>query len=134
MLTARELGNPKDSISTIHVGSDPHETLNSLLTIARPVGILTLEQRPVSILALALEVIRMDKPMRLRDLRRARRWTQRDLARELGVSASAVANWEVGLRVPSLQMAKRIAALFGVRVEDIEFIRAGHSSRATKTA
>lgn len=76
----------------------------------------------------------MTKPMRLRDLRRERRWTQRDLARELGVTPSAVANWEVGLRVPSLQMAKRIAALFGVRVEDIEFIRAGHSSRATKTA
>ncbi|MGE5590996.1 MAG: helix-turn-helix transcriptional regulator [Bacillota bacterium] len=48
--------------------------------------------------------------------------TQRDLAKALGVTPGAVANWETGERTPSLAMAKRIAQLFGVAVEEIAFV------------
>lgn len=75
--------------------------------------------------------------MTVRDLRRRMGWTQKELAERLGVSAGAVANWEVGTRTPSLHTAKQLAALFGVSVDDIEFIRceAPHSSsQATKSA
>lgn len=47
--------------------------------------------------------------------------TQRDLAKALGVTPGAVANWETGERTPSLAMAKQIARVFGVAVEDIAF-------------
>lgn len=57
----------------------------------------------------------------LTELRRLHRLTQRDLAKRLGVTQQAVSNWEAGTRVPRLEMAKRIAALFGVHVDQILF-------------
>ena len=54
-------------------------------------------------------------------LRTSRRLTQRDVAKQLGISASAIALYELGLRTPSLQRAKLIAQFFGVPVEDIVF-------------
>lgn len=71
----------------------------------------------------------------VRELRRQKGWTQRELAERLGVSPGAVANWEVGTRTPSLETALRLAALFDVAVEDIRFLREGaHSSQATRSA
>lgn len=77
--------------------------------------------------------------MRVRDLRRQRGWTQRELAQRLGVSSGAVANWEVGTRTPNLRTAKKLAELFGVSVDQIEFPRfeprpSSTSSQATKSA
>lgn len=75
--------------------------------------------------------------MTVRDLRRRAGWTQRELAERLGVSPGAVANWEVGIRTPSLRTAKKIAELFGVLVEDIEFPSSDDvqsSSQATRIA
>lgn len=57
----------------------------------------------------------------LSELRSQRGMTQRDLARQLSISASAVALYELGLRTPSLHRAKMIAQFFGVAVEDILF-------------
>lgn len=57
--------------------------------------------------------------------------TQRSLAAKLGVANGTVANWELGLRTPSLAMAKRIARLFGVHVEEIRF---GTDESATEGA
>lgn len=47
--------------------------------------------------------------------------TQRQLAKLLGVAPGTVANWETGHRTPSLAMARRIARIFGVSVDDIIF-------------
>lgn len=41
-------------------------------------------------------------------------WTQRRLARELGVSRGTVSRWLSGARTPSLRMAVRVHELLGV--------------------
>ena len=56
---------------------------------------------------------------RLRLLRAERGWTQADLAERLGVSRQAVNALETEKHDPSLGLAYRIAAVFGVPVEDI---------------
>jgi putative transcriptional regulator len=56
---------------------------------------------------------------RLRELRAARGWTQADLGERLGVSRQAVIALESDKHDPSLDLAYRIAALFGQPVEAI---------------
>ena len=56
---------------------------------------------------------------RLRELRTARGWTQEELGRKLGVSRQAVIALEGDRHDPSLDLAYRIAALFGEPVETI---------------
>lgn len=56
---------------------------------------------------------------RLRDLRTERGWTQADLGERLGVSRQAVIAIENDKHDPSLDLAYRIAALFGLPVEGI---------------
>ncbi|HEX8571052.1 MAG TPA: helix-turn-helix transcriptional regulator [Caulobacteraceae bacterium] len=56
---------------------------------------------------------------RLRELRAARRWSQADLAERIGVSRQAVNALETDKHDPSLGLAYRIAALFGLPVEEI---------------
>ncbi|GGY36527.1 helix-turn-helix transcriptional regulator [Parvularcula lutaonensis] len=55
----------------------------------------------------------------LRVLRAERRWTQADLAKELGVSRQTVNAIEVGKYDPSLPLAFKIARVFGRPIEDI---------------
>lgn len=55
----------------------------------------------------------------LRVLRAEKRWTQADLAKELGVSRQTVNAIEVGKYDPSLPLAFKIARVFGRRIEDI---------------
>ncbi|WP_298296922.1 helix-turn-helix transcriptional regulator [uncultured Litoreibacter sp.] len=55
----------------------------------------------------------------IRVLRAERRWTQADLAKELGVSRNSVNAIENGKYDPSLPLALRIAGLFGKTVEEI---------------
>ena len=55
----------------------------------------------------------------LRVLRAEREWSQADLAERLGVSRQAVNALETGRHDPSLDLAFRISALFGRKVEDI---------------
>ena len=55
----------------------------------------------------------------LRTLRAERRWTQADLAEELGVSRQTVNAIETGKYDPSLPLAFRIAALFASSIETI---------------
>ena len=55
----------------------------------------------------------------VRLLRRGRRWTQEDLGRALGVSRQAVNAIETEKHDPSLDLAYRIAAVFGLAVEAI---------------
>ncbi|BAZ17245.1 XRE family transcriptional regulator [Calothrix sp. NIES-4071] len=56
---------------------------------------------------------------RLKELRQLHKWSQSDLARELGVSRQAVNGFESGKFDPSLDMAFKIASLFNVAIEDV---------------
>ena len=56
---------------------------------------------------------------RLRVLRTERGWTQEELGRRLGVSRQAVNALETEKHDPSLDLAYRIAALFGLAVEQV---------------
>ena len=55
----------------------------------------------------------------IRVLRAERRWTQADLAKQLGVSRNSVNAIENGKYDPSLPLAFKIARLFERTVEDI---------------
>ncbi len=55
---------------------------------------------------------------RLHRLRRERGWTQSELAKLLGLDSHAhVSNLETGRKAPSLDLALRIAALFGLSLD-----------------
>lgn len=56
---------------------------------------------------------------RLKELRAARGWTQAELGERLGVSRQAIIAIESDKHDPSLDLAYRIAALFGEPVEAI---------------
>jgi putative transcriptional regulator len=56
---------------------------------------------------------------RLKVLRAERDWSQADLADRLGVSRQSVNAIETGKYDPSLPLAFRIAALFGLAIEAI---------------
>jgi putative transcriptional regulator len=56
---------------------------------------------------------------RLKELRLARDWSQGNLADALSVSRQTVNAIENGRYDPSLPLAFTIAALFGLRIEDI---------------
>ncbi len=56
---------------------------------------------------------------KLRVLRAERRWSQAELASQLGVSRQTVNAIEVEKYDPSLPLAFRIARLFRCRIEDV---------------
>jgi len=56
---------------------------------------------------------------RLRELRGERGWTQAELGEKLGVSRQAVIALESDKHDPSLDLAYRIATVFGLPVEGI---------------
>lgn len=55
----------------------------------------------------------------LRDLRATRGWTQEQLATTVSVSRYAINALETGRHDPSLDLAFRIAAAFGLAVEQV---------------
>ena len=56
---------------------------------------------------------------RLKVLRAERDWTQADLAERIGVSRQAINALETNKHTPSLELAFKLAAAFGLNVEDI---------------
>lgn len=56
---------------------------------------------------------------RLREFRKARDWTQEDLAVELDVSRQTVNALEAGRYAPSLPLAFQIARLFDTAIEEV---------------
>ena len=64
---------------------------------------------------------------RVRDVRRQRGWTQDEFARRVGVSRSAVAQWETGRAGQVTGNLTRIAEVLGVGVEYLTF---GNDKRA----
>lgn len=59
----------------------------------------------------------MDFSTRLKDLRCNKGLTQRELAKALNVTKSAISGYESGLRVPSLEGLHAIANYFGVSID-----------------
>lgn len=57
----------------------------------------------------------------LKDLRKANGWSQKDLAQKLGVSRQSVIAIEREKYDPSLDLAFKIARLFGAQMETIFF-------------
>ena len=55
--------------------------------------------------------------IRIALLRASRGWSQAELARRIGVSASAVGMYEQGRREPSLDLLVRLAREFGVTTD-----------------
>ena len=56
---------------------------------------------------------------RIRELRAIKRWSQADLADELGVSRQTVNALETGKDDPSLPLAFKLARLFQQKIEEI---------------
>ena len=56
---------------------------------------------------------------RLRALRQARKMSQVDLARRLGVTKQSVSNWENDNIQPSIEMLMRLASVFSVSTDYI---------------
>ncbi len=56
---------------------------------------------------------------RIRELRAIKRWSQADLADELGVSRQTVNALETGKYDPSLPLAFKLARLFNQQIEEI---------------
>jgi transcriptional regulator with XRE-family HTH domain len=67
-----------------------------------------------------MSIITMRLQMRLRRLRKAKKWTQDDLAREARVSQPLVSQLESGKKAnPSVVPLLRIAKALGVTVEEL---------------
>lgn len=62
----------------------------------------------------------MDVVLKLRELRRMRRLTQRDVARLSGVGEKTISSFETGDRIGSLKLAQleRIVAVYGLTFKD----------------
>lgn len=61
----------------------------------------------------------MNGKLRLRKLREAHGISQRDLAVNLGVTPGAVAKWELGYTVPTVDNLLALADLFGCSLDAI---------------
>ena len=55
---------------------------------------------------------RVRKPLNLLALREARRWTQQETAKQVGISRSYYAMLEISAREPSVAVAKKLAKIF----------------------
>jgi len=67
---------------------------------------------------------------KLAELRKKKGLTQKELAKALKISESAIAMYETGRRTPSLARAKIIANFFDVDIEEIFFEKQYHDTRA----
>lgn len=66
------------------------------------------------------------KSNKIAELRHRENLTQKELAKKIGISASAIAMYEIGARTPALKTAKKLADYFGVQIEDIFFSNVTH--------
>jgi len=65
-------------------------------------------------------------------LRKARGWTQYDVAQMLGISRARYSQYELGLRNPPIDVAIRLADLFGVPIQELfPTERPGHARQAS---
>lgn len=64
----------------------------------------------------------------IRELRRARGWTQFELALRVGVQPQAIYLWESGRRVPQVAQMRRLGADFGLCSDEIDLEPPGAAS------
>lgn len=57
--------------------------------------------------------------MKLETLRHKAGWSREFVARQLGVSQMTIINWENGKTSPTVDMASKIAKLFGVTLDEL---------------
>jgi len=57
--------------------------------------------------------------MRIRYLRKLRRWSQEDLALEANINKNYICDLENGRRNPSLEILERIADAFGISLSEL---------------
>lgn len=57
--------------------------------------------------------------MNLKELRKAHKYTQEEVAEKLGVSRQAVAKWESGETVPDINNCLALARLYNVSLDDL---------------
>lgn len=57
--------------------------------------------------------------LNLKELRKAARYSQQTLSNASGVSRESIARYELGLQVPTLESAVRIASVLGCTVDDL---------------
>ncbi|WP_198527239.1 helix-turn-helix transcriptional regulator [Candidatus Stoquefichus sp. SB1] len=58
---------------------------------------------------------------RLRNLRLKKGITQSKVAQSIGVSLSAITNYELGVRIPRDEVKIKLASFYGLTVEEIFF-------------
>ena len=64
---------------------------------------------------------------RIKELRQAKRMTQVDLAKSLGLTKQCVSNWENDNVLPSVEMLSRLADFFGVSTDYLLCRDEGHT-------
>lgn len=57
--------------------------------------------------------------LRIAELRKARGMSQFQLAVAVGVTTSAVAAWELGRNTPRLEIAAKLAEVFGCTIDEL---------------
>ena len=57
--------------------------------------------------------------MSLAEARRRANMSQRDVAKRLQISASAVAQWEMGITQPKIKHLKQLSEMFDTSVDDL---------------
>lgn len=55
----------------------------------------------------------------LKEARKLRNLTQKEVARELGVIESCYANWEQGRSEPSIEMLRKLSAILSVGLDEL---------------
>ena len=58
-----------------------------------------------------------DFGLRIKSLRKSRRWTQEELGRKIGVKKDAISAYENNTKSPPLDRLKKIATVFNVSVD-----------------
>ncbi len=57
--------------------------------------------------------------MNIKELRKTKKMTQRDLADRFNVSNVTVSRWETGTQTPSLETVLLLAKFFGCTIDDL---------------
>ena len=61
----------------------------------------------------------MELGEKIKELRLKRRWTQEELANELGVSAQTVSKWENQIIMPDITLLPVLSELFGITIDEL---------------
>ncbi len=61
----------------------------------------------------------------IKQLREDKNWTQLDLAKQLDVTPSTIYNWERGKVEPRVSQLRKLAEVFGVRMDEIALLLVG---------